>query len=44
MMLDFLPEASAEFSKAAEYYESKQEGLGWKFRSEVLEVCRLIDR
>ena len=42
MMLDFLPEASAEFYEAAEYYEAKQEGLGWKFRSEVLEVCRLI--
>jgi plasmid stabilization system protein ParE len=42
MTLDFLPEASAEFYEAAVYYESKQEGLGWRFRSEVLEVCRLI--
>jgi plasmid stabilization system protein ParE len=42
MTLDFLPEASVELSEAAEYYESKQEGLGWKFRSEVLEICRLI--
>jgi len=42
MTLDFLPEASAELYAAAEYYESKQEGLGWRFRSEVLEVCGLI--
>jgi plasmid stabilization system protein ParE len=42
MILEFLPEASAELFEAAGYYESKQEGLGRRFRNEVLEVCRLI--
>ena len=42
MRLDFLPEASAELYEAAQYYEAKQEGLGWRFRNEVLEVCRMI--
>jgi hypothetical protein len=42
MILDFLPEASAELSEAAEYYESKQQGLGKRLRSEVLEVCGLV--
>jgi hypothetical protein len=31
MTLDFLPAASAELYEAAEYYESNQEGLGWRF-------------
>jgi plasmid stabilization system protein ParE len=42
MTLDFLPEASAELYEGAAFYESKQEGLGWRFRGEVLEVCRLV--
>jgi len=42
MTLEFLPEASAELYEAADYYEGKQPGLGWRFRSEVLELCRLI--
>jgi plasmid stabilization system protein ParE len=42
MTLEFLPQASTELFEAAEYYESRQEGLGWRFRSEVLEICRLI--
>ena len=42
MILEFLPEASAELFEAAAYYESKQEGLGRRFRNEVLEVCGLI--
>lgn len=42
MILEFLPEASVELYAAAEYYEEKQEGLGWRFRSEVLQVCQLI--
>jgi hypothetical protein len=42
MTLEFLPEASAELFAAAEYYESKQAGLGWRFRNELLEVCRQI--
>ena len=42
MILEFLPEASAELYEAADHYESKQEGLGRRFRNEVLEVCGLI--
>ena len=42
MTLEFLPGASAELSEAAHYYETKQEGLGRRFRDEVLEVCGLI--
>lgn len=42
MILEFLPEASAELYAAAEYYEQKEEGLGWKLRNEVLQVCQLI--
>jgi hypothetical protein len=42
MRLDFLPESSAELYQAAEYYESKQEGLGWRFRNEAMEVCQMI--
>ena len=42
MTLDFLPEALAEFGEAAEYYEAQREGLGERFRQEVLEVCQAI--
>lgn len=42
MTLDFLPEAAAELYQAAEDYESRQEGLGLRFRQEVPEVCRAI--
>ncbi len=42
MILEFLPEASAELYDAAEYYEQKQDGLGWRFQSEVLQICQLI--
>lgn len=42
MILEFLPEASAELYAAAEYYEQKEAGLGWRFRNEVLQVCQLI--
>lgn len=42
MTLEFLPEAAAEFYEAAEQYELRQEGLGARFRGEVLEVCGLI--
>ncbi len=42
MILELLPEASAELYAAAEYYEQKEEGLGWRFRNEVLQVCQLI--
>lgn len=42
MTLEFLPEAAAEFYAAAERYEEKEDGLGRRFRNEVLEVCRFI--
>jgi plasmid stabilization system protein ParE len=42
MTLDFLPEAAAEFCEAAERYEARQPGLGARFRSELLDVCRSI--
>ena len=42
MTLEFLPEAAAEFYEAAEQYEFREEGLGARFRGEVLEVCGLI--
>ena len=35
MNLEFLPEAREEFSAAALYYESKEAGLGVRFRDEV---------
>jgi hypothetical protein len=42
MTLEFLPEAGAEFYEAAEQYEFREEGLGTRFRGEVLQVCGLI--
>jgi hypothetical protein len=33
MILEFLPGASAELYAAAEYYEQKEEGLGWRFET-----------
>jgi hypothetical protein len=40
MNLEFLPEAQAEFVDAAEYYESKESGLGKRFRDEVGKSAR----
>ena len=42
MTLDLLPEGAVELYEAVEYYESRQDGLGSRFRDEVLEVCRSI--
>jgi len=42
MMLHFLPEARAEFLEAAQYYESKELGLGLKFRDEIARVLERI--
>ena len=42
MTLELLPEAAAEFYEASEHYESRQAGLGTRFRDELLEVCRSI--
>jgi hypothetical protein len=42
MTLGFLAPASVELYEAAAYYEDREQGLGTRFRYEVLEVCRLI--
>ncbi len=44
MTLEILPEAAGELYAAAEYYEGKEPGLGWRFRCEVMEVCESIRR
>ena len=44
MTLDFLPDARTEFHEAVRYYESKHPGLGRRFQSEILSVCRLVAR
>ena len=42
MTYDFLPEAQMEFWEAAERYESKEAGLGVRFRAEVAHVIERI--
>lgn len=42
MNLEFLPEARAELLEAADYYESREPGLGRRFRGEVAQVCASI--
>lgn len=42
MKLEFLPEAAAEVYAAADDYESREKGLGIRFRNEVRTVCQLI--
>jgi hypothetical protein len=44
MILEFLPDAVGEMYSAAQYYESKEAGLGWRFRRELMEVCNAILR
>ena len=41
MILEFLEEAELELFEAAEWYESKEKGLGKRFRDEVE---RVLDR
>ena len=41
-MLEFLPEARSELFEAAGYYETKEHGLGLKFRDEVSRICARI--
>lgn len=36
------PEAEEEFAAAAEWYEERAEGLGFRFAQEVLETCQRI--
>jgi hypothetical protein len=42
MRLDFFPEAREEFFEAALYYESREEGLGFRFRNEVVSAITMI--
>ncbi|MBL9139246.1 MAG: type II toxin-antitoxin system RelE/ParE family toxin [Verrucomicrobiales bacterium] len=42
MTLHFLSEASSELYEAAEFYESREPGLGHRFQIEIMEVCRLM--
>lgn len=41
MIIEFLEEAEQELFGAAEWYESKQTGLGKRFRNEIV---RVLDR
>ena len=42
MKLEFLNEAFAELEAAADYYKSKEAGLGDRFIDEVREICETI--
>lgn len=42
MKVEFLPRAEEEFSEAALYYESKEQGLGLRFHDEILQVVNHI--
>ena len=44
MTLIFLGEAEQEFAESIAYYESKEPGLGWRFRNEVAEAVDRILR
>ena len=44
MSLNFLREATEEFFEVIGYYEAQQEGLGSRFRQEVLNVCQSVSR
>lgn len=44
MTLLILGEAEREFVESIAYYESKETGLGWRFRAEVVEAVDWISR
>jgi hypothetical protein len=44
MTVVILAEAEREFAESAAYYESKEAGLGWRFRTEVVEAVGWIER
>jgi plasmid stabilization system protein ParE len=44
MTLIILGEAEQDFAESIAYYESKEPGLGWRFRNEVAEVVKRILR
>ncbi len=44
MKLKYHPRARIELNKAADYYEERQEGLGWDFLEELqLTIRRILD-
>ncbi|MBI4027832.1 MAG: type II toxin-antitoxin system RelE/ParE family toxin [Verrucomicrobia bacterium] len=42
MKIEFLPEAREEFFEASVYYETKEKGLGIRFRDEVAHVLEHV--
>ncbi len=42
VVLEFLPEATAEVAAAVRYYETRVQGLGVRFRREVESVCGAV--
>jgi len=44
MTLIILGQAEQEFAESIAYYESKEPGLGWRFRNEVAEAVNRILR
>ena len=42
MTVEFLPEAEEELIEGALWYESREQGLGWRFRDEVAEILTRI--
>jgi len=40
--LEFLNDSLAELEAAVDYYESKEPGLGNRFKDEVREICQTI--
>lgn len=44
MTVVILAEAEREFAESAAYYEAKETGLGWRFRTEVVEAVGWVER
>jgi hypothetical protein len=44
MTVVILGEAEREFAESVGYYESKEAGLGWRFRTEVAEAVGWIEK
>ena len=44
MRLVILGEAEREFAESVTYYEAKEAGLGWRFRTEVVQAVDWIER
>ena len=44
MKVEFTTEARDDFFEAAEYYESKEKGLGSRMRDEISKIIRTVAR